>query len=270
MKTIRLIHNLPRSGGTIISKSLGAQKDVVLLSEIHPKGVAISKKLGAKSSIFDPIFQSQIWNNLFKEEEYKKICTSNLKFDEKIDLIYEKTELANKKLIIRDWAFVDYFGKPFIEPTYKNSLLKILKKKYEILNLYIIRDPIKLYTSCHNVLSFFRKHYDFDFFLKGYRNFFLDINKSNICIFENFIKEPEKNLQKMCNILKIQYDHNYLIKLKDVNLTGDGNAIRSLKIHNKDTIFKKKLNEEEILIKIKNHPDFIKLKQDYKDFYLNV
>ena len=32
MKTIRLIHNLPRSGGTIISKSLGAQKDVILLS----------------------------------------------------------------------------------------------------------------------------------------------------------------------------------------------------------------------------------------------
>ena len=48
MTEIRLIHNLPRSGGTIISKSLGAQKDVVLLSEIHPNGVEISKKLGAK------------------------------------------------------------------------------------------------------------------------------------------------------------------------------------------------------------------------------
>ena len=155
MKTIRLIHNLPRSGGTIISKSLGAQKDVVLLSEIHPKGVEISKKLGAKSPIFDPIFQSQTWNNFFKEEEYKKICTSNLKFEEKIDLIYEKTELANKKLIIRDWAFVDYFGKPFIDPTYKNSLLEILNKKYEILNLYIMRDPLKLYISCLNKLSFF-------------------------------------------------------------------------------------------------------------------
>ena len=52
MKTIRLIHNLPRSDGTIISKSLGAQKDVVLLSEIHPDGVALSKKTG----INDPDF----------------------------------------------------------------------------------------------------------------------------------------------------------------------------------------------------------------------
>ena len=47
MKTIRLIHNLPRSGGTIISKCLGAQKDVILLSEIHPDGILISKKNGS-------------------------------------------------------------------------------------------------------------------------------------------------------------------------------------------------------------------------------
>lgn len=267
MKTIRLIHNLPRSGGTIISKSLGAQKDVVLLSEIHPKGVEISKKFGTKSLIFDPIFQSQIWNNLFKEEEYRKICTSNLKFDEKIDLIYEKTELAGKKLIIRDWAFVDYFGKPVIEPTYKNSLLEILNKKYEILNLYIMRHPLKVYTSCYNYLGFFRNHYNFDFFLKGYRNFFFNKNKTNICIFENFIKEPEKNLQKMCNILKIQYDHDYLIKLKGVNLTGDDNARISLNIHNQDTISKKKVNELEILNKIKNRADFINLMKDLKGYY---
>ncbi len=120
MKTIRLIHNLPRSGGTIISKSLGAQKDVVLLSEIHPEGVAMSEKMGIKVPAFDPIYQSQIWNKLFEKDEYKKIYNSNLKFEEKIDLIYEKTELANKKLVIRDWAFVDFFGKPFKEPSYKN------------------------------------------------------------------------------------------------------------------------------------------------------
>ena len=141
MKTIRLIHNLPRSGGTIISKCLGAQQDVILLSEIHPEGILISKKMGVRSSSFDPIFQSQVWNNLFEKDEYEKISNSHLKFEEKIDLILERTELINKKLIIRDWAFVDFFGKPFIEPSYKNSLFEVLSKKYRILNLYIMRHP---------------------------------------------------------------------------------------------------------------------------------
>ena len=127
MKTIRLIHNLPRSGGTIVSKCLGAQKDVILLSEIHPEGILIGKKMGVRGSIFDPIFQSQVWHNLFKKDEYEKISNSDIKFEEKIDLILDKTELINKKLIIRDWAFVDFFGKPFIEPSYKNSLFEVLE-----------------------------------------------------------------------------------------------------------------------------------------------
>ena len=267
MKTIRLIHNLPRSGGTIISKCLGAQKDVILLSEIHPEAFLISKKMGVHSPSFDPIFQSQTWNNLFKTDEYTKITNLNLKFEKKIDLIFEKTELANKKLIIRDWAFADFFGKPFIEPSYKNSLFEILNKKYKILNLYIIRHPLKLYTSCYNNLSFFRRDYNPDFFVKGYKNYFLNTLKNNIFKFENFILDPEKNLKSMCSTLKIDYDKNYLNKLKDVNLTGDPNAKISIDISTRDSVSKKKLIKEEDLNKIKNHADFISLMKDLKGYY---
>ena len=267
MKTIRLIHNLPRSGGTIISKCLGAQKDVVLLSEIHPEGILISKKMGVNNSNFDPIFQSQTWNNLFEKDEYKKITNSNLKFVEKIDLILEKTELANKKLIIRDWAFADFFGKPFIEPSYKNSLFEILNKKYNVLNFYIIRHPLKLYSSCYNNLGFFRRDYNPDFFIKGYKNYFLNALKNNIFIFENFILNPEKNLKDMCDTLKIVYDDNYLNKLKDINLTGDPNAKNSINILTKDSVSKKKLVKEDDLDKIKNHADFISLMKDLKGYY---
>ncbi len=267
MKTIRLIHNLPRSGGTIISKCLGAQKDVTLLSEIHPKALLISQKMGAHTLSFDPIFQSQTWNNLFEKDEYKKISNSDLKFEEKIDLIFEKTELTNKKLIIRDWAFVDFFGKPFIEPSYKNSLFEILNKKYNVLNLYIVRHPLKLYESCFNNLGFFRRDYNPDFFIKGYKNYFLNTSKNNIFLFENFILDPEKSLKAMCDTLKIVYDENYLNKLKDINLTGDPNAKISINISTKDSVSKKKLANEDDLDKIKNHSDFISLMKDLKDYY---
>ncbi len=36
---IRVLHQLARTGGTIISKCLGAMAGVVLLSEINPRGV---------------------------------------------------------------------------------------------------------------------------------------------------------------------------------------------------------------------------------------
>ena len=270
MKTIRLIHNLPRSGGTIISKCLGAQKDVILLSEIHPDGILISKKMGVPRSSFDPVFQSQTWNNLFEKNEYKKIYKSDLKFEEKIELILERTELTNKKLVIRDWAFADFFGKPFIEPCYKNSLFEILNKKYNVLNLYIMRHPLKLYASCYNNFEFFKRNYSLDFFIKGYKNYFLNTLKNNILIFENFILNPEKSLKKMCNTLEIDYDKDYLNKLKDINLTGDPNARNSKIIYTKDSVSKKKLINEDELNKIKNHDDFINLMKDLKNYYQNV
>ena len=223
--------------------------------------------MGVHSSSFDPIFQSQTWNNLFEKDEYKKISNSNLKFEEKIDLIFEKTELTNKKLIIRDWAFVDFFGKPFIEPSYKNSLFEILNKKYKILNLYIMRHPLKLYASCYNNLGFFRRDYNYDFYIKGYKNYFLESSKNNIFIFENFILNPEKSLKRMCSSLEIDYDKNYLNKIKDVNLTGDVDAINSTNIHTNDSITKKKLVKEDDLNKIRNHDDFISLMNDLKGYY---
>ena len=267
MKTIRLIHNLPRSGGTIVSKCLGAQKDVTLLSEIHPEGIFISRKMGVRRPFFDPIFQSQVWHNLFEKDEYEKISNSDLKFEEKIDLILDKTELINKKLIIRDWAFVDFFGKPFIQPSYKNSLFEVLNKKYKILNLYIMRHPLKLYASCYNNLGFFRRDYNYDFYIKGYKNYFLESSKNNIFTFENFILNPEKSLKSMCSSLEIDYDKNYLNKIKDVNLTGDVDAINSINIHTKDSISKKKLVKKDDLNKIRNHADFISLMNDLKGYY---
>ena len=100
MKEIRLIHNLPRSGGTIISKCLGAQENVVLLSEIHPNGVEIAKKMNLNCDLYDPIFQAHEWNGLFEKKEYEKIRSLNYNFEEKILLIFEKVEKENKKLII--------------------------------------------------------------------------------------------------------------------------------------------------------------------------
>ena len=265
MRTIRLIHNLPRSGGTIISKCLAAQKDTILLSEIHPNGIEIRKKMGLDPIGFDPIFQFQIWNNLFEKDEYKKISNSDYKFEEKIDLIYEKTESLNKKLVIRDWAFADYFGKPFIEPSYKNSLLDVLSKKFEILNLYLIRHPLELILSCYKFADFFRR-YDFNFFLKGYKNYFLNASKNNIFKYENFSLEPEKNLKNMCNILKINFDDNYINKLADVKLLGDHTAMNSKQIFSKENVAEKLIKKDD-LDKIKKHPDFINLMKDLKNYY---
>ena len=108
MTEIRLIHNLQRSGGTIISKCLGAQEGVVLLSEIHPKGIEVLRKMNRNYDYGDPIFQAQ-WNELFKKEEYEKIKNSNYNFEEKISLIVEKIEKKKQKINYSRLVFLRSF-----------------------------------------------------------------------------------------------------------------------------------------------------------------
>ena len=90
MDTIRIIHNLPRSGGTIISKSVSAQKNISLLSEIHPFGIEIREKMGVNPDLGDPLYQFQNWYKSFDDEEYNKIQNLKLDFLSKIKLINEK------------------------------------------------------------------------------------------------------------------------------------------------------------------------------------
>ena len=266
MTEIRLIHNLQRSGGTIISKCLSAQDKVVLLSEIHPNGIEVLKKMKRDCDLGDPIFQAQEWNELFKKEEYEKIKNANYNFEEKISLIVEKTQEKNKRLVIRDWSFLDYYGIPFVKPTYRNSILEILEKKFKILNFYILRHPLELYISCFNVLPFFKKNYDFDFFVRGYENFFLHALKSKIFKYEDFCSNPEENLKSMCKILKIDFNDNFSDNLNNIELTGDPKALASTNIQTKDDVAPILIKKED-KDKINHNANFVRLMENIKNYY---
>ena len=224
MDTIRIIHNLPRSGGTIISKSVGVQEDIILLSEIHPMGPYVREKMTVDPNFGQPIYQTQSWYKLFDDNDLNQIRGKTLSFVEKIKFINKKTKDKNKNLVIRDWSFVDFLGEPYIKPTNKNTLVEMLSNHFEIKNIYVIRDPLQNYLSCCNRLTFFLTHYSFDMFLDGYNSYLKNISKDNFIIFEKFIKEPEKYLMKISSILNLNFEKKNLVKLDNLeklNITGD-------------------------------------------------
>jgi len=259
MDTIRIIHNLPRSGGTIISKSVGVQKNIILLSEIHPMGPVVRKKMGENPSFAQPIYQAQSWYKLFNENDLDQIRGKTLNFIEKIKFLNNKLKDQNKKLVIRDWSFVDFLGEPYIKPTKRNALFEILSDHFEIKNLYIIRDPLENFLSCCRRLTFFLKNYSFEVFLDGYYSYLQNISKDNLIEYEEFTKEPEKNLNKISSILNFNFDKKDLENLDKLKITGDiqansSNQIRAVKIM-KDEILgeleKEKINKNLKYLEIK-------------------
>ncbi len=245
MGIIGIIHNLPRVGGTIISKSISAQKDIVLLSEIHPQGLKVRDMMKVKINLGDPLYQAQNWYNLFEIDDYNHLERSKLNFLDKIKIIYEKVTKQNKFLIIRDWSFIDYLGKPFVKPINKNVLLEELQKDFEIKNIFLLRDPLETFLSCMKKLPYFSQNYSFDEFLDGYNSYLQNINNKNVIFFEKFTETPDEILNKISAIFNFKFNENFKQKLKEINITGDVAASKATEIYQSQKIASKLLNNEQ-------------------------
>ena len=96
-------------------------------------------------------------------------------------------------------------------------------------------------------------------FLDGYYSYLQNISKDNLIEYEEFTKEPEKNLNKISSILNFNFDKKDLENLDKLKITGDiqansSNQIRAVKIM-KDEILgeleKEKINKNLKYLEIK-------------------
>ena len=95
---LRLIHNLARSGGTLIGRCVGAMAGVALLSEIHPRG----------NKHFNPVRQAHEWYGLLTRDDIDWFDSDEPKsYPDAIRRIVTRAEERGDALVIRDWAHLD-------------------------------------------------------------------------------------------------------------------------------------------------------------------
>ncbi|MDQ7787193.1 MAG: hypothetical protein RDU01_06255 [Thermodesulfovibrionales bacterium] len=206
---IRIFNSLARSGGTLVCKCIGCMSDVVLLSEIHP----------LSTQIFNPIAQAHDWYNLIHREDL--LGKETIDFVEAIQLIERKCNENSKCLVIRDWSHLDFIGIPYLEqPTNRMVLIDELSSAFEFYRIALVRHPIDQWLSTHKLPGL--KEVSLDNFLHGYLQFSRHIQPFGFVRYEDFTYEPEKEMIKICEQLKIDFDKNFTIKWTHYsNITGD-------------------------------------------------
>lgn len=247
--TIRIIHHMARSGGTILSKCLGCMNDVLLLSEVHPKGM----------NWFDPLVQAQRWFNLLSYEEVNRFKPQNLSFLERISIVYERAVGMDKKLILRDWSHLDFTGVPFVkEPGFELSILGEIEKQFNVLHLATVRHPIDQWLSLRR-LPIMKDKLTLYEFLHGYRQFAETAKSIGFIRYEDFTVNPESVLKQICNNLDIGYDAAFINKWSSyTTITGDTNNQR--------------VEAEEIKKAPRRlmEPDLLKKLEDCEDYWLSL
>lgn len=193
----------------------------MLLSEIHP----------AASHLFNPLIQAAGWHGLFtagEMEDFKKL--GSIKFADGIDMILRRAEERGGKLVLRDWAHLDYTGYPFItSPVYRPMLYEELKGRFDIIRVSIVRDPVDQWQSLAglSVLQEALLKGDFNLakFLAGYRKYAELCLQTGFIRYEDFSRYPEKVMHELCDRLQIGFDPGFVDKWQ--GYTKIGGDVRS-------------------------------------------
>jgi len=206
---IRILSNLARAGGTLISRCVGAMNDVVLLSEIHP----------LDNKYYNPLVQARSWYQLLRPEE---IRGKRFDFVDAIRLIDQRCAERGKTLVIRDWAYLDFIGVPFTPyPPRRPLLNEFLSKEFDIVQYALVRHPVDQWLSTAR-LDIMKGRLELDTFLAGYRQFAEQCTRSGFTRYEDFTREPAQEMRRLCTHLQLDFDAGFIDRWPDNrHVTGD-------------------------------------------------
>lgn len=210
---IRVLHNLARSGGTVIAQCVGALPGVALLSEIHPAG----------ARFIDPYRQAQEWYGLLTAAEAARFAADpEALFLEAIRLVDARAQAQGLTLVLRDWSHLDFIGLPHLTaPTGRRGLTEAVAALYAIRETCTVRHPIDQWQSTRR-LAGVRGRVQLADFLAGYRRFAELAVELGFLRFEDFVAAPEAAMRILAERLDLAYDPIFLERWADNDkVTGD-------------------------------------------------
>jgi hypothetical protein len=197
--------------------------DVLLLSEVHPLS---SRKASDKGEqFFDPLIQACYWHNILSPED---ISARQYNYLERIQLIASRCNNNFKQLVIRDFTQIDFIGIPArLEPSYYLRHARLLSAFFEVIPFALVRHPIDTWLSQRGMPPY-SQALAINYFLNGYFEYARQIQPFGFIRYEDFVEDPEQQMQIICDKLQIQFDKNFLIHWSSYDkITGDLDHARS-------------------------------------------
>ncbi len=211
--TIRVIHHLACSGGTLVSKCLAALPNVFLLSELHP----ISKlHMGGGKPKFlpaDVITQARYANVPDIDALAWKMFVNNIKTTE------NHVSRLGGHLVIREHTHSDFCVGDSFEK--KSSVVEHLSSEFNVLRVATLRDPIDSYLS---LLTNNWEHFEpkgFGEYCKRVNTFISEYTSEQIFKYEDFVEDPKASVQKIAKALDLPCSINFLDTFDIFKVTGD-------------------------------------------------
>lgn len=209
MTTIRTLHHLACTGGTVISKCIASMPNVALISELNPLN-----RFGSKFEPTNPL--------LLLERSYRKLTLEEIKEDFK-GRISQTISICNKDgmdLVIRDHSHSDFcMGE---HPSDLTPICDFLSGTYRLLSAVTVRHPLDSYLgmTAQNWNEQFTPS-TLDEYCRRYLSFLERYKDLPLLRYEDFCKSPNEFMQDLCKELEITYSDDFIYNFGTIRLSGD-------------------------------------------------
>lgn len=216
---IRLIHNLGGCGGTLLSRCLGVLPGVALFSEINPLSVNLFAQ-------FHPLHQDREWVHLLEGQDHETFGSADLtqasEFRRLIQRFHHRCNDLSRHLILRDYNFVEFVGVPFVyDPPCRRNIYTALPGDVPTAAVAFLRHPVDQWASLckHEQVAAVLTPAAF---VRAYASFLDDLRGVPIFRYEDFVRDPCDELNRMCTVLHLNFDSSFIDKFAGFdNVTGD-------------------------------------------------
>lgn len=194
---LRLIHQLARSGGTLINRLLLAQ-GVAVLSEVHPLGWAT----------LDPLAQARDWFGLIGADDLHG--RDGLPYADAIALIAGSARRRKRPLVIRDWSHLDFMPVGLgLKPALVSVQAEMLADHFDLLRTATVRHPLDQWLSLAAMLTTEGRpprQAELEEWLNGMHGFAVMAAATGFVRYEEIVNDPASGMEKLCRKLDFAFD----------------------------------------------------------------
>ena len=209
--SIRCIHHVACSGGTIISKCLAAMAEVCLLSEINP-----INRYGIDFTPSNPLLLYE------KTQGRAPLDAVKQTFLNETGQVFKLASNAGQALVLRDHSHSDFFSGPSNVKAVAAGVVDALSESYNMIYILTVRHPLDSYlalVSCGWDDQF--QPSTFEEYCARYTNFLDFYINVPIFKYEHFCVNPDAFMKMLCSALYIKYDGYYRQRFGSIELSGD-------------------------------------------------
>lgn len=211
---VRSIHHFAATGGTLMSRCIDAQPNVVLLSEIDPLSLI---SMTVSKPVFSP--RSVIQQLRYSVRGNCDVLIGEV-FQAEIVALRDRLQRQGRHLVVRDHAHSQYCFGPI--STTRKSVLDLLRATGDTRSIVTIRHPIDSFLSITAQPNW--NHFSpatLEEYCRRYLLFLEDHAGLPIISYEAFVADPERVTAEICSALDLAYIPG-AIDLRDVfKLSGD-------------------------------------------------